>query len=136
MTDGRDLSRREFIAGSASSLLLASRGATAAEAPWYARMRRCGQINFNERDPLGMDCEAWADYGSPRRHNESTWLYKTCMFSPYFNEQMPAIYREINRLYTVDGFFTNGWPSTGALGVCHCGSCRKVHEAAGAGFAR
>ncbi|PYV15453.1 MAG: hypothetical protein DMG07_09730, partial [Acidobacteria bacterium] len=67
MTDGRDLSRREFIAGSASSLLLASRGATAAEAPWYARMRRCGQINFNERDPLGMDCEAWADYWASLR---------------------------------------------------------------------
>ena len=30
--------------------------------PWYATMRRCGQINFNERDPLNMDTEAWADY--------------------------------------------------------------------------
>ena len=25
-------------------------------------MRRCGQINFNERDPLTMDVNAWADY--------------------------------------------------------------------------
>jgi hypothetical protein len=25
-------------------------------------MRRCGQINFNERDPLTLDAEAWADY--------------------------------------------------------------------------
>ena len=55
-----------------------------------------------------------------RPHGESTWLFKTCMFSPYFSEQMPAIYREINGRYRVDGFFTNGWPSTGSLTVCHC----------------
>src|SRR5579859_443949 len=30
--------------------------------PWYASMRRCGQINYNERDPLTMDCDAWGDY--------------------------------------------------------------------------
>src|SRR3989442_6242088 len=23
---------------------------------------RCGQINFNERDPIAMDVNAWADY--------------------------------------------------------------------------
>jgi len=30
--------------------------------PWYAVMRRCGQINYNEHDPLTMDAEAWGDY--------------------------------------------------------------------------
>jgi hypothetical protein len=30
--------------------------------PWYAVMRRCGQINYNERDPLTMDAEAWGEY--------------------------------------------------------------------------
>src|SRR3989441_92212 len=175
--------------------------------PWYAVMRRCGQINFNERDPLTMDVNEWADYwaslkvnavlingggivtfyptqvpyhhrsqilgsrdlfgemaaaltkrnlhvvarmdcnyayeealkahpewfernrdGTPRPHNESTWLFRTCMFSPYFTEQMPAIYREINGRYPVAAFFTNGWPSTGALSVCYCKSCVKVYE--------
>ncbi len=178
--------------------------------PWYATMRRCGQINFNERDPLSMDTEAWADYwsslkvdavllngggilafyptevpyhrrsqflgtsdlfgemtaatrrrgmrvvarmdcnlayedalkahpdwfernsdGSPRPHFESPWLFSTCMFSTYFSEQMPAIYREINQRYPVDGFFTNGWPSTGALRVCYCENCRRLHEKLG-----
>src|SRR5256885_13202915 len=28
--------------------------------------------------------------GSPRAHNESPWLFATCMFSTYFSEQMPA----------------------------------------------
>ncbi|PYT78260.1 MAG: hypothetical protein DMG40_20855 [Acidobacteria bacterium] len=177
---------------------------------WYVAMRRCGQINYNERDPLTMDAEAWGDYwaslkvdavllngggivafyptqvpyhhrseflgnrdlfgemvaamkrrqihavarmdcnlayeealkahpewfernqdGSPRPHGESPWLFATCMFSTYFTEQMPAIYREINQHYPVDGFFTNGWPSTGSLRVCHCENCRRVFEKLG-----
>jgi hypothetical protein len=206
---GWPLSRREFLALSAAGAVLAPAGRVlgAEGAPWYATMRRCGQLNFNERDPLTLDVEAWADYwaslkvdavllngggivafyptevphhhrseflgthdlfgglaaaarrrgmrvvarmdcnyayeealrarpewfernrdGSPRPHGESTWLFKTCMFSPYFTEQMPAIYREMNRLYAPDGFFTNGWPSTGDLTVCHCESCQKVYR--------
>ena len=178
--------------------------------PWYAVVRRCGQINYNERDPLTMDAEAWGDYwaslkvnavllnaggivafyptqvpyhhrseflgnrdlfgemvgamkhrgiravarmdcnlayqdalnaypewfernqdGSPRPHGESPWLFATCMFSTYFSEQMPAIYREINKNYPVDGFFTNGWPSTGSLRVCYCESCRRLYDKLG-----
>ena len=205
------MSRRGFIALSSASVLLTRAGiASAEDAPWYARMRRCGQVNFNEKDPLAFDVESWADYwaslkvdavllngggilafyptevpyhrrseflgerdlfgeiaaavkrrnirvvarmdcnlayedalkahpewfernrdGSPRKHNESPWLFRTCMFSTYFTEQMPAIYREINRHYPVDGFFTNGWPSTGVLGVCFCRSCRKMYEETG-----
>jgi hypothetical protein len=198
----------QFLAASVALVLFtALAGAQAQEQPWYATMRRCGQINFNERDPLVMDVKAWADYwaslkvdalllngggivafyptevpfhhrseflgkrdlfgemaaaakklgmrvvarmdcnyayeealkahpewfernknGSPRKHGESPWLYKTCMFSTYFTEQMPAIYRELNKSYPVDGFFTNGWPSTGAPGVCYCESCQKLYR--------
>ncbi len=205
-------SRREFLTvsaiGAAAALGL-TRGLRGAEGtPWYATMRRCGQLNLNERDPLTLDVAAWTDYWaelkvdavllngggilafyptevphhrrseflgtrdlfgeltsaarrrglrvvarmdcnyayeealrarpewfersrdrSPRRHGESTWLFKTCMFSPYFTEQMPAIYREMNQRYGPDGFFTNGWPSTGELTVCHCESCQKVYRA-------
>ena len=205
------MNRREFLALSAAARAAAHPGrrrhVAAPPAPWYATMRRCGQLNFNERDPLTLDVRAWAEYwaslrlnallvngggimafyptdvpyhhrsaflgtrdlfgemaaaarargirvvarmdcnysweealrahpewfernrdGEPRRHNESTWLFKTCMFSPYFTEQMPAIYREIGKRYAVDSFFTNGWPSTGALGVCYCESCQKVYR--------
>src|SRR5262245_54456185 len=210
MTESITLSRREFLAVSAASVIVASAGDLQAQEngkAWYAVMRRCGQINFNERDPLTMDVNAWADYwaslkvdalllngggivayyptevpyhhrseflgsrdlfgelvaatrakgirviarmdcnyayepavkahpewfernedGSLRPHGESTWLFKTCMFSSYFSEQMPAIYREINRRYRVDGFFTNGWPGTGALSVCYCDACRDVYR--------
>ena len=219
------ITRRHFLAGSAASLVGLRGGSTAAAflpgraprssnrdgEPWYARMRRCGQLNLNERDALTLDVASWIDYwaslqldalllngggivafyptdipyhhkseflgsrdlfgelvtaatarginvvsrmdcnyayedalkahpawfernqdGSPRPHSESTWLYRTCMFSPYFSEQMPAIYREINQRYRVGGFFTNGWPSTGALTVCYCESCQQVfHEKVG-----
>ncbi len=208
------LTRREFLSAStltavsAASLITTSAGvADAAPKPWYATMRRCGQINFNERDPLTMDATVWMDYwaslkvdavllngggilafyptrvpyqhrsqylgsrdlfgdmvaaakkrgirvvarmdcnlayeealhahpewfqrnadGSPRKHDESPWLYRTCMFSPYFTEQMPAIFREINQRYPIDGFFTNGWPDTWVLQVCYCKSCQKVYQ--------
>jgi len=202
------ISRRSFVTISAGSVIVAASGLSfPAEKPWYETMRRCGQINFNERDPLTFDVKAWAEYwaslkvnavllngggivafyptqiphhhrseflgardlfgemveavkkrdlrvvarmdcnyayeealracpewfernrdGTPRKHNESPWLFKTCMFSPYFTEQMPAIYREINQRYPVDGFFTNGWPSTGTLGTCYCESCQKVYK--------
>jgi Hypothetical glycosyl hydrolase 6/Beta-galactosidase trimerisation domain len=177
--------------------------------PWYATMRRCGQTNFNERDPIELDIHWWIDYwsslkldalllnaggimafyptkipyhhrsqflgdrdlfgdfakaakaanmrvvarldcnyvyeeayrahpewieqtspGKPAVNSESPWLYKTCMYSAYFTEQMPAIIREINSLYDVDGFFTNGWPSTGKPPECRCEECRKLADPA------
>lgn len=206
------MNRREFMEISGASLVVASTrklGAmvSAEDKQWYETMLRCGQINFNEQDPLTMNPEEWMDYfaslkvnavllngggimafyptqvpyqhrseflgsrdlfgemlsaarkrkmrvvarmdcnfayeeafqahpewfqfnadGSPTRHSECHWLYKTCMFGNYFTEQMPAIYREINQRYTPDGFYTNGWPGTEALEVCHCSNCQKIYK--------
>jgi hypothetical protein len=69
--------------------------------------------------------------GTPRPHSESPQLFQTCMFSDYFSEQMPAIYREINHHYPIDGFFTNGWPSTGSPHICYCVNCRRLYEKLG-----
>ena len=66
--------------------------------------------------------------GSPKRHTECPWLYKTCLFGSYFTEQMPAIYRELNARYAPDAFYTNGWPGTEALEVCHCLNCQKIYR--------
>src|SRR3989442_536175 len=64
------LTRREFFTVSAGSLLVASMDAAALEEPpWYATMRRCGQINFNERDPLTMDADAWMGYWASLKVN-------------------------------------------------------------------
>lgn len=203
------VSRRELMILSGAALGRGLLGAQAAgeRVPWYQTMRRCGQINFNERDPIELNIGEWLDYwtslkinalllnaggivafyptripyhhksqylgdrdlfgdfakaakargirvvarldcnysweeawkarpewfertadGEPVRNDESTWLYKTCMYSTYFSEQMPAIIREINERYDVDGFFTNGWPGAEGAPRCHCPECRSMGE--------
>jgi hypothetical protein len=171
---------------------------------WHQRIRRIGQVNMNERDPIELDVERWADYFAglevdavlvsvtgivafyptsvadfrPARHlggrdlfgecaraakkrgirviarmspdlqwedmlqkhpdwfvrdkkgqpveGQTSGLYRTCMYSSYFDEQIPAIIREVNERYGVDAFYTNGWPSLHAPEECWCASCRSV----------
>jgi hypothetical protein len=59
-------------------------------------------------------------------------LFQTCMFTGYMTDYMPAIMREINARYDVDGFYMNGWPMFN-LPVCYC---NDVPEAAAAEDAR
>ena len=173
--------------------------------PWHQRIRRIGQLNFNERDPVELDVEAWADYWASLKvdavlvsvtgilafyptqvpfhrrskflgdrdlfgacaaaakkrgmrviarlspdlnwedalqahpewfmrdagggflpHAEEPRLYRTCTFSTYFTEHMPAIMREVQSRYDVDGLFTNAWPPLDGLPVCYCDECRKL----------
>ena len=59
------ITRREFLAASSASLLVTAVGTGAEQTPdrpWYATMRRCGQLNLNERDPLTLDVASWIDY--------------------------------------------------------------------------
>lgn len=203
-----DLTRRDamtVISGAALAPHLFGTADKTATTPWYATMRRCGQTNFNERDPIELDISWWVDYWTslkldalllnaggivafyptkipfqrrsqflgdrdlfgdytsaakargirvvarldcnyvyedaykahpewvertdkddPVTNTESPWLYKTCMYSTYFTQQMPAILREINSMYDVDGFFTNGWPSTNRPGPCYCAACQGL----------
>lgn len=55
------MERREFLALPAT---LAAGGLAVAQtqAPWHQRVRRIGQLNANERDPVELDVKAWADY--------------------------------------------------------------------------
>ena len=175
-------------------------------APAPGRIRRIGQLNMTEHDPVALNVEEWADYWaslkvdavlvsvtgilayyqtkvpfhrkgkflgdrdffgeccaaakkrgmrviarmSPdlnwedavqahpdwfdarrgrqarRRIAEDPRLFRTCMFSTYMTDYMPAIMREVNSLYDVDGFYTNGWPPLGSLPVCYCAQCRDL----------
>ena len=190
---GAALQGRVFAAQARSSL------------PWHQKIRRVGQVNMNERDPVELDVEAWADYwaglkvdavqvsvtgilafyptqvpyhrrgaflgdrdffgeccaaakkrglrvlarmspdlqwddalephpewfqrdsgGNFVRHTEDPRLVRTCMFSTYYTEQIPAIMREVNSRYDIDGIFTNGWPPLGRLPACSCDQCRRL----------
>jgi hypothetical protein len=64
--------------------------------------------------------------GDAVRHTEDPRLFRTCMFTTYMTDYMPAIMKEVNSLYDVDGMFTNAWPPLGALPVCHCEQCKKL----------
>jgi len=63
--------------------------------------------------------------GKAKETADTPELFQTCMFSTYMTDYMPAIMREINARYEVDGFYTNGWPSF-ELPVCYCDICRKL----------
>ena len=67
--------------------------------------------------------------GSAQLSEQDPRLFKTCMFSTYMDDYVPAIMREINALYDVDCFYTNGWPPIGAMPVCHCSICSKLPAA-------
>jgi hypothetical protein len=72
--------------------------------------------------------------GQPVLHAESPELFATCMFTSYFTDQMTAIIREVNSLYDVDGFFTNGWPGAGLPPACYCEACRRLADRRSAAF--
>jgi hypothetical protein len=201
------VNRREAIAISGAALA-GTMFAADAEIPWQRKIRRVGQLNMTEHDPVVLDVEQWADYwaslkvdavlvsvtgilafyqtkvpfhrkgqflgnrdffgdccaaakkrglhviarmspdlnwedavqahpewfqrdaqGNPQKHGEDARLFRTCMFSTYMTDYMPAIMREINSLYDVDGMFTNAWPPLGSLPVCHCDVCRTLPAA-------
>ena len=67
--------------------------------------------------------------GSVQFSGEEPRLFKTCMFSSYMDDYVPAIMHEINSIYDVDCFYTNGWPPIGSLPECHCAICSKLPAA-------
>ena len=66
------LNRRTFLKTGMTALPLASMleipvlaepaSTPAAEKPWQQKVRRVGQLNFTEHDPVAMNVEEWADY--------------------------------------------------------------------------
>ncbi len=53
---------------------------------------------------------------------------ETCQFTAYYDQQIPAIMRELVERYDVDGLYTNGWPNT-EVRRCWCQACRKFADA-------
>jgi hypothetical protein len=173
--------------------------------PWQQTVRRVGQLNMTEHDPVALNVEEWADYwgslkvdvvfisvtgilafyptqvpfhrrgkflgdrdlfgdccnaakkrgirvvgrmspdlnwedalkahpewamrdsqGAPSFSREDPRLFRTCMFSTYMTDYIPAVMREVNSRYDVDALYTNGWPPLGNLPECYCEECKKL----------
>jgi hypothetical protein len=70
--------------------------------------------------------------GNVVRQGEDPRLFRTCMFTTYMTDYMPAIMREVNT-YDIDGLFTDAWPPARvAAGV----PLRKMQETATRGHDR
>lgn len=54
-------------------------------------------------------------------------LLPLCQFSSYFDDELPAIIRELLTRYPIDGVYMNGWPSADTR-PCYCVNCRKVGD--------
>jgi hypothetical protein len=52
-------------------------------------------------------------------------LYISCINSPYYNEHIPAILKEIATLYHPEGFTDNSWSGLGRESICYCENCKK-----------
>jgi hypothetical protein len=210
-----DLDRRTFLILPAAAALTAASPTPVAALPQATSgavmgarripIRRVGQLNMTEHDPVALDVEAWADYwkslqvdvvlvsvtgilafyqttvpfhrkgkylgtrdffgecfsaakqrglkviarmspdlnwedatrahpewfqkdaaGKIVVHSEDARLFRTCMFTGYMTDYMPAIMKEITAQYAVDGLYTNAWPPLGALPRCACDVCRTL----------
>lgn len=198
------LSAAEPMQTSARTAAKSKSAAATSEQPWYQRIRRIGQTNFNERDPQYGNVEKWADYWAsakveavalsvsgpvafyptavpffhrskylngrdlfgecvtaaktrgirvfgrmspdiqytdPKllaahplwfRRNQDGSLQQsapeiafTCTFNGQFSTQQPAILRELNERYDIDGVYMNGWP---VPQVCYCETCQKIGD--------
>jgi hypothetical protein len=62
--------------------------------------------------------------GDPSRDPE---LAEICTFGSFFDQQFPAIIKELLARYPIDGVYTNGWPSVN-IPVCYCPNCQKVGD--------
>ena len=60
--------------------------------------------------------------GNPYRAGE---LFITCVNSPYYEEQIPAILREIAGRYHPEGFTDNSWSGLGRSSPCFCANCER-----------
>jgi hypothetical protein len=60
--------------------------------------------------------------GQPYRNGD---LYVTCVNSPYYDEYIPGILREIIERSHPEGFGDNNWNGLERDKICYCGNCQR-----------
>jgi hypothetical protein len=64
--------------------------------------------------------------GQPHKSGE---FFVACVNSPYYEEYLPAILREIIEHYHPEGFTDNSWSGLGRNSPCFCENCEKKFRA-------
>jgi hypothetical protein len=85
--------------------------------------------------------QAWEDFykahpdwfarntkGDPYRNAER---YVTCVNSPYYDEYLPEILREIVGRSHPEGFTDNSWSGLGRASICYCDHCERKFRGRG-----
>lgn len=67
----------------------------------------------------------WFAVDEAGRPHKAGDLYLTCVNSPYYDEHIPAILREIVEQYHPEGFTDNSWSGLGRGTICYCENCRS-----------
>jgi len=63
--------------------------------------------------------------------------YVTCINSPYYDEYLPGVLREIAERSKPDGFTDNSWAGLGRESICYCDNCvRRFRETGGGDLPR
>jgi hypothetical protein len=55
--------------------------------------------------------------------------YVACINSPYYDEYLPDVLREIIERSHPDGFTDNSWAGLGRESICHCANCTRTFRA-------
>ena len=55
--------------------------------------------------------------------------YITCVNSPYYDEYLPDVMREIVERSHPDGFTDNSWAGMGRSSICYCANCARAFRA-------
>jgi len=72
--------------------------------------------------------------GEPYR---DTGLYVTCVNSPYYDDYIPSVLREIIERSHPEGFADNNWNGLDQRSICFCENCqRKFHDKTGQSIPR
>jgi hypothetical protein len=61
--------------------------------------------------------------GRPYRAGDK---YVACINSPYYDEYLPSVLREIIERSHPDGFTDNSWAGLGRESICYCGNCDRT----------
>ena len=56
--------------------------------------------------------------------------YVACINSPYYDEYLPSVLREIIERSHPDGFTDNSWAGLGRESICYCANCERKFRAA------